>query len=194
MDMPSHLSETAEGGSVLSEESVIIVCCWGNSLYRRCGAGGQWTALDLTNCSARAGVSSFAILWMTVSNLGATNESQLQSSVSYSEYIMKAHNSHSSYMVQIQDDFNGQQQLTGFSVERLIETMAVEQDEEELMPSRTHVSFRIDVAQWSDEAANELSAAVNNLLETQPFAPAMITPGSLGLRLFNLSGLNLRHQ
>ena len=97
-------------------------------------------------------------------------------------------------MVQIQDDFNGQQQLTGFSVERLIETMAVEQDEEELMPSRTHVSFRIDVAQWSDEAANELSAAVNNLLETQPFAPAMITPGSLGLRLFNLSGLNLRHQ
>ena len=116
-------------------------------------------------CKSRC--EQLCILWMTVSNLGATNESQLQSSVSYSEYIMKAHNSHSSYMVQIQDDFNGQQQLTGFSVERLIETMAVEQDEEELMPSRTHVSFRIDVAQWSDEAANELSAAVNNLLETQ---------------------------
>ena len=70
--------------------------------------------------------------------------------------------------------------------------MAEEQTDEELMSSVTLVSLRIDSAQWSNEDAMELSKTVNSLIETQPFAfPARIVPGSLGLRIFNLSGLCL---
>ena len=60
-------------------------------MYRSCRAGGQWTALDLTNCTARPGASSFALLWMRVRNLLEMNDSQVLSSVSAIQYHKDTH-------------------------------------------------------------------------------------------------------